>query len=86
MTVEPATLPCSFDVIDTSNLADFLGVINLLLATCPLLKPKSYSLIQMLHLATYRPSQGDMDRFLQNKLGMDLPTVSLLFGVAPTDW
>lgn len=73
--------PAVFDVIDTSNLADHVGTLNMFPATVPLLSRKSSSVlyIENLLLASKDPSQS-----LRTMLCSDVSTVSLLLGLAPT--
>lgn len=73
-------LQFSFDVIDTSNLADHLGCLNLLAAASPLLNPTVTSMIftEMLVLR-----EENIDRYAKALLCGDLPTVALLFGLMP---
>lgn len=70
----------SFDVIDTSNLMDHLGLLNLLISTRPLLKPIPTS---VLYTETLLPQGKDTTVALLGRMCGDVPTMSLLVGLAP---
>ena len=75
--------PLQFDIIDTSNLVDHLGCLNLLAATSPLLSPKATSTIltEMLVLR-----QGDIEEYGKGLLCGDLAAISLLFKLCPIQY
>ncbi|KAH9928407.1 uncharacterized protein B0H18DRAFT_1118073 [Fomitopsis serialis] len=70
----------AFDVIDTSNLMDHIGLINLLATTKPLLKSLSTS---VLYTETLLPDREDATAALLGRLCGDVSTISLLVGLAP---
>ncbi|CAE6498967.1 unnamed protein product [Rhizoctonia solani] len=72
----------TFDVIDTSNLTDHLGLFNLLLVTHALLKeaPQSQAI---LYTETLLPSGKDATKSFLERIFTDVPTISMLFGIAP---
>ncbi|EUC54469.1 MYND finger protein [Rhizoctonia solani AG-3 Rhs1AP] len=74
--------PTTFDVIDTSNLTDHLGLFNLLLLTHSLLKktPESQA---VLYTETLLPTGQDVTKSFLERLFTDVPTIALLFGIAP---
>lgn len=76
------SMPTSYDVIDTSNLMDHLGAINLLMVTQPLLKlnPASQA---VLYTETLLPSGEDASQSFAERLCADVPTIALLLGLAP---
>ncbi|KAG8737084.1 hypothetical protein FRC10_008594, partial [Ceratobasidium sp. 414] len=76
--------PVSFDVIDTSTLAGFLGIINILLATQPLLKkqPPSQAVVYM--DLTFGVGAA-VENFLQ-RLCTDVPTAGLIIGLVPRSY
>ncbi|KAF8593184.1 hypothetical protein BDV93DRAFT_393786, partial [Ceratobasidium sp. AG-I] len=76
------SMPNSFDVIDTSNLLDHLGALNLLVATQPLLKPHPASQA-VVYTETLLPSGKDATQSFTDRLCMDVPTAALLLGLAP---
>ncbi|KAI6104714.1 hypothetical protein EV401DRAFT_2275047 [Pisolithus croceorrhizus] len=73
--------PTSFNVIETSNLLDHLGLHNLLIASIPLLfdSPSSTLYTEALLPAGDSPAQGILDHMCG-----DLSTISLLLGVVPS--
>ncbi|KAJ1303001.1 hypothetical protein OPQ81_011203 [Rhizoctonia solani] len=74
--------PTTFDVIDTSNLTDHLGLFNLLLVTHVLLKetPESQA---VLYTETLLPSGRDTTKSFLERILTDIPTIAMLFGIAP---
>ncbi|KAG8736567.1 hypothetical protein FRC10_009156 [Ceratobasidium sp. 414] len=76
--------PTSFDVIDTSNLPDHLGLFNLLLAAQPLLKadPISQSVLYTEQMTIQRVGATIARPFVE-RMFATIPTVSALLGVAP---
>ncbi|KIN92918.1 hypothetical protein M404DRAFT_91962, partial [Pisolithus tinctorius Marx 270] len=75
--------PTSFDVIETSNLLDHLGLQNLFIVTTPLLchSPSSTLYTEALLSAADSPADG----ILEHVCG-DLSTISLLLGVIPSTY
>jgi len=78
----PKRAPLSFNTIDTSNLSDHLGLLNVLLATGPLLRDTWSS---MLHTHTLLRSEGhvSLQKGLSDKTCADIPMLSLLLGLVP---
>ncbi|KZT67466.1 hypothetical protein DAEQUDRAFT_694144 [Daedalea quercina L-15889] len=74
------SLPHTFDVIDTSNLMDRIGLLNLLVSVKPLLKPRSTS---VLYTETLLPEGEDTTVALLGRMCGDVPTMSLLVGLTP---
>ena len=72
--------PPAFDVIDTSNLMDHLGLLNLLISTRPLLKPIPTS---VLYTETLLPQGKDATVAVLGRMCGDVPTMSLLVGLTP---
>ena len=70
-----------YDVIDTSNVADHVGILNLLPAAVPLLGRKSTS---ALYVETLLLASEDPSRSLQAMLCSDVSTMCLLLGISPT--
>ncbi|KAI6115235.1 hypothetical protein EDD16DRAFT_1794548 [Pisolithus croceorrhizus] len=77
----PSPAPTSFNVIETSNLIDHLGLQNLLTVTIPLLFDSSSSTLytEALLPAGDSPAEGILDHMCG-----DLSTMSLLLGVVPS--
>ncbi|KAF1846230.1 uncharacterized protein K460DRAFT_386537 [Cucurbitaria berberidis CBS 394.84] len=75
--------PLSFDVIDTSNLVDHLGSLNLITATAPLLRelPSSTLRTEML-----LPREISVAESAKTLLSGDLPTMALLLGLKPIQY
>ncbi|KAL9133715.1 MAG: hypothetical protein Q9175_005104, partial [Cornicularia normoerica] len=75
-------LPCDpFNVIDTSNLGDHVGFINILSATAPLLRRDASS---VLYTESLLMVSEDISASLSTVLGSDIATFSLLIGLAPS--
>jgi hypothetical protein len=77
-----STAPLSFNVIDTSNLTDHEGLLNILIATVPLLQRKPWSVVYTNTMVTTidkGPTSG-----LTEKACGDIPTLSILLGIAPS--
>ena len=74
--------PLTFNVIDTSNLTDHLGLINTLLLTVPLLQRHSSSTIYTDTLLNTDAS----DSGLSTKACADIPTLALFLGIAPLSY
>lgn len=69
-----------FDVIDTSNLGDHIGLVNVLSAAAPLLPQHSYA---VLYTESLLVASSTVDKQLQATLYSDVATFSLLLGLAP---
>ncbi|KAG8707439.1 hypothetical protein FRC08_000492 [Ceratobasidium sp. 394] len=80
--VPPA--PTFFDVIDTSNLPDHLGLFNLLLAARPLLKddPISQAVLCTEQMTVERAGSTAARSFVE-RMFATIPTISVLLGIAP---
>lgn len=76
------TAPLSFDVIDTSNLADHFGYLNLLTGAGPLLKPRPTSTLSTEVLVQ---READVDQYKKILLYGDVPTVALLLSLDPVE-
>lgn len=75
--------PRSFDVIDTSNLVDSLGAMNVMCATCRLLEPASSSTLYTENIST---QPEDLEKSAENLLCGHLPTISYLLGLLPIEY
>ena len=75
--------PISFNVIETSNLLDDLGLHNLLIVTVPLLRNSLSSTLYTETLLTR--GESDMKDILAHMCG-DPATISLLLGVIPSTY
>ncbi|PIL27060.1 hypothetical protein GSI_10199 [Ganoderma sinense ZZ0214-1] len=74
--------PSRFDVIDTSNLSDHIGMLNMLLAAAPLLAGSPSSVLYTETLLTHA---DDPSTELESKLFASLPIVATLMDLAPVD-
>lgn len=70
-----------FDVIDTSNLGDHVGFINILSATTPLLRRNASSVV---YTESLLMASEDISASLSTVLGSDVATFSMLIGLAPS--
>ncbi|KAF6822380.1 mynd finger family protein [Colletotrichum plurivorum] len=75
--------PAIFDAIDTSNLADHLGTLNLLMSTLPLLTAQPWSSV---FTETMLKKQDTMKEAFDSLLFGHGPTVSLLLGAASVEY
>ena len=69
-----------YDIIDSSNLSDHVGLINILTATIPLLRKASSSVLY--HESLLKASKS-IERSLSDAIGSDVATFALLIGLAP---
>ena len=74
-------LTTPFDIIDTSNLGDHVGLINILSATVPLLRRSASS---VLYTESLLMASENISASLSTALGSDVVTFSLLIGLAPS--
>lgn len=77
------TAPRMFNVIDTSNLADLVGIINVLVATAPLLKRSCWSSVCT---ELYNLDKNDDKAFKGKVLSGEFATVSALLGLFPVEY
>ncbi|KAH7015197.1 TCP-1/cpn60 chaperonin family-domain-containing protein [Ilyonectria destructans] len=75
--------PTVFDMIDTSNLSDHIGAINILVAVGLLLKDQPWA---SLFTEVLIQSGGTQKSALENILRGDAPTISLLLGFSPVQY
>jgi hypothetical protein len=78
------TAPLTFNVIDTSNLTDHAGLLNILIATIPLLQRKPWSVLHTDTLLLSTSKNGIPTSGLTEKACGDIPTLSILLGIAPS--
>ncbi|KNZ78639.1 hypothetical protein J132_11080 [Termitomyces sp. J132] len=74
--------PLRFDIIDTSNLMDHLGLLNILVATVPLLQDHPAATLYTNSLLNFEEAGG---RFA-NRACTDIATLSLLLGIIPASY
>lgn len=70
----------AFDVIDSSNLGDHIGLVNMLTATAPLLRQSPSA---VLYTETLLLASENLHETLSTVLGIDIVTFSLILGIAP---
>ena len=70
----------TYDIIDSSNLSDHVGIINVLAATLPLLRKSPSS---VLYNESLLKASKNIDKSLSDVLGSDVATFALLIGIAP---
>ena len=75
--------PISFDVIDTSNIMDHLGAINVLVATSSLLKN---TISATLYTESLVQSEKSLEALIDKLFCGHLPTISILFGLFPLEY
>lgn len=75
--------PLSFDVVDTSNLSDHVGGLNLLTAVSPLL---NNNLVSTVYTECIPKSANSRREMMDKMLCGDTPTVSTLLGLFPTEY
>ncbi|KAF1944977.1 hypothetical protein EJ02DRAFT_509908 [Clathrospora elynae] len=75
--------PTSFNVIDTSNLTDHLGILNILAAAGPLLAQHSAATLRTEILI---PREATVSESVRTLLSGDLPTVALILGLKPAQY
>ncbi|KAF2823611.1 hypothetical protein CC86DRAFT_422601 [Ophiobolus disseminans] len=81
--VQDGSGPTTFDVIDTSNLLDHLGTLNILTACTPFLRRLPTSTLRTEMLV---PREADVSESTKNLLCGDLPTMALLLGLRPAQY
>ncbi|KAG6335832.1 hypothetical protein ID866_3268 [Astraeus odoratus] len=79
----PRPAPVSFNVIETSNLMDHVGLINILIATVPLLRDSPSS---TLYTESLLPMGDSVTRGILEYLCGDPSTMALLLGVIPSTY
>ncbi|KAI1792267.1 hypothetical protein LXA43DRAFT_1060810 [Ganoderma leucocontextum] len=74
--------PTRFDVIDTSNVADYLGLLNIFLATTPLLTESPSSVLYTESFSLFAP---DLRTEFEATLFASLSVVAILMDLAPVN-
>jgi hypothetical protein len=75
--------PLTFNVIETSKLAESIGILNVLIAAVPILSRAPSSALYTEAILSFR---GDAITGFLDYLLLDIPMTSLLFGVIPTSY
>jgi hypothetical protein len=76
--------PVAFNVIDTSNLEDHIGLLNVLIASVPLLSISSVSSVLYTESLLFRGE--DATKEFAKILHANITTVGLLIGLCPVDY
>lgn len=76
--------PARFNVVDTSNLDDHIGLLNVVIAATPLLAPPPRPIA--LYTESLLARGEDATREFSQRLYANLTVMSLLLGVAPIDY
>lgn len=79
----PLDMVVKYDIIDTSNVMDHVGLLNLLIAVVPLLSTKHNS---VLYTENLLQSATEPEKGLETLLHANVTMSSLLFGVAPVGY
>lgn len=77
--------PSCYNVINTSNLSDHLGDMNILAGTVPLLREDQFSALRTQTLLSASPGRSAPQALVERFCG-DVSTLSLLLGVAPVSY
>lgn len=75
--------PKVFDVIDTSNLSDIVGALNIIISASPLLKDAPWATLYTETIP--KTADSDRERFEELLCGATT-TVSTLLGISPTEY
>jgi hypothetical protein len=78
-------VPTVFDVIDTSNMADHCGLLNMLLSCRPLLRRRAHSTLFTENMSSFA-KDATLSTMVEPWLGTDLETFSVLTGLIPMDY
>lgn len=81
--LESGGAPTSFTVIDTSNLIDHIGALNLLVASSPLLET---TYVSSLYTQSLVKSQETQTAYIDSLLCGHFPTISTLLGLMPIEY
>ncbi|KAI4736111.1 hypothetical protein E4T50_13378 [Aureobasidium sp. EXF-12298] len=76
----PSNMVTRYDVIDTSNVMDHVGLLNLLFATAPLVSTKPGS---VLYTESLLQGSEQSEKLLETLLHADVTVLSLIYGIAP---
>ncbi|RDB24852.1 hypothetical protein Hypma_007901 [Hypsizygus marmoreus] len=76
--------PAQFNVIETSNLDDHIGLLNVLVSTVPLLSKSTPS--SVLYVESLLSGAKDATTDFTGRLYINLTVISLLLGVTPIDY
>ena len=75
--------PLQFNVVETSNVTDSVGLLNLLVVVTPLISPSPSSVV---FTETVAPLETDAAKWFASSFCGDIPTVSFIFDLLPTTY
>ncbi|KZP26327.1 hypothetical protein FIBSPDRAFT_782242 [Athelia psychrophila] len=81
-TYSPGGAPSKFNVVDTSNLENYMGLLNVLIASVPLLSSRS----SVLYTESLRPLAKDATKEFRDQLYADITTMALMLDLCPIDY
>ncbi|KAF5333054.1 hypothetical protein D9758_017865 [Tetrapyrgos nigripes] len=81
----PSSAPTTFDVIDTSNLCDQFGLLNVIISTIPLLHLSSPT-SGVLYTESLLSREQDATKEFADRLYGDITVMGLLVGLCPVDY
>ncbi|KAG8714183.1 hypothetical protein FRC09_017903 [Ceratobasidium sp. 395] len=79
---EQSQIPKSFDIVDSSNLTDHLGILNILVAAQPLLRDKPASQ-SVLYTESLLLAGKTLTESLRSRIRTNISTIGLLLGLVP---
>lgn len=82
--VEYSDGPITFNVIDTSNLVDYMGLLNVIITSSPLLDLSSPSHVLYTESLLFKTQEGRKE--FKDRLHTDLTLASHLIGLSPVDY
>ncbi|KAG9090955.1 hypothetical protein FS749_000162, partial [Ceratobasidium sp. UAMH 11750] len=85
LSTDAPTIPTKFDVIDSSNLANHVGLVNILLVARPLLKDHPISK-SVLYTEEIKGDDAIAAYPFLDRLCASIPTLATLLGLAPLDY
>ncbi|KIJ28640.1 hypothetical protein M422DRAFT_189460 [Sphaerobolus stellatus SS14] len=77
--------PHAFNVIETSNMEDHIGLLNVIIAAAPLLSRSSPSSVLYTESLVFR-GQEDATKDFNERVYANITVASLLFGICPIDY
>jgi hypothetical protein len=78
-----APAPLSFNVIETSNLTDHVGLLNVIIATLPIMSRTPTSVI---YTEALLPTGKDATKGFTDRVCADIATLSIILGISPSTY
>lgn len=82
----PGGAPPLFNVIETSNLEDYVGLLNLLTSAVPLLSTSTPSSVLYIESLLFSGPDSDATKEFTERVGANIAVMGLLLGVSPVDY